>query len=612
MPKDNEFTRTINFNFPPAIGVFMWWEATIYDALLGGKYKTVQIDANTWLYKYGMIESTSEFMGYNSIPDGFQARVTSQIRFLKLLTFTSKQYWAIKWLRNPNTVSAELTLIYDMPRFINWFCKKAIHKSLINLWNEFAKIGEWIYDDRDKILEHVYLSNPEHKDKVSVLLDEVKAIDRASKIPERDAQEAFFHRINYLVERRIANDINLEERKKKIRELLNDLRIWDMVSGISDEAYKEEIRENLAQIKTDKLVADVVSQSEADLVSGPKVHITLSTDEQRSQASIFISDGEAESVSGETEIPELAASKDWVREEFSANPRGGGTDLSTAAGPNYAFASDAEKHGTIFYKALPENVRQSFEAIPNRRGSRLEIDVSHADPVIPWELMYDGRVFLCRDMAMVRVTNRSGPSRQPGGVSKLLVVGADPKNDIPNVWTEIKLLEDVVALSGSAFSCEVLLGSDATRANVVNRIRSGEFDALHFAGHSDYDKDRPGQSHLLLSGDDRLTVTDLMTLLRDKPMEMVFLNSCSSAALGEDSGDLAGVAKAFSERGVPYVIGMVRKVEDQGAMELAAGFYYNLVNGVDPVESMRRARINVVSQIHGAEPTWAAPVIFAN
>jgi len=396
-----------------------------------------------------------------------------------------------------------------------------------------------------------------------------------------------------------------------VRTLLSELRIHEMTAGISDEVYKKEIRVKLRQIQPETLVADVVSWSEADLVSGPKIRIDLFTSELHSRASISIPDDTDEKVSGESTLPDFAASKDWIREEFSANPRGRASDLSTASGSNYAFASDAEKHGKTFYEALPVNVRQSLEAIPNRTGRRLEIDVSHADPAIPWELMYDGQVFLCREMAMVRVTNQSDQSREPGVISILLVVGADPRNDIPNVWKEIKLLEDVVTLSGSEFSCEVLLGSDATRTNVLNRVRSGEFDALHFAGHSNYDEDHPGQSHLLLSGDP-LMVTDLTTLLRDKPMEMVFLNSCSSAAFREDSGDLAGVAKAFSERGVPYVIGMVRSVDDQGAMELAAGFYYNLVNGVDPVESMRRARINVVLQIHGAEPTWAAPVIFAN
>jgi len=274
------------------------------------------------------------------------------------------------------------------------------------------------------------------------------------------------------------------------------------------------------------------------------------------------------------------------------------------------FEVEARSRGELLYRTLiPPDLRALLRTV---QGPLL---VSTALVGLPWELLHDGeeffglryalgkRLLLDRPMlSPVRATTNARP--------RALVIGADPRGDLPFVQGEVEAI--CRALEPHA-DVDCVSGTLATFDAVVEHLAS-EVDVVHFCGHVVDDPDA-GPS-LLLAGGRPLPAPVIEANLRGRPL--VFLNGCASARGGEPvageggwEATVSSVAHGFLFGGALAAVGTLADVSDRHAAALAAAFYREALARVPVGEALRRARAAVRSAPAGAgSPTWLSFALY--
>jgi CHAT domain-containing protein len=141
-------------------------------------------------------------------------------------------------------------------------------------------------------------------------------------------------------------------------------------------------------------------------------------------------------------------------------------------------------------------------------------------------------------------------------------------------------------------SRRILLGQAADRAAVLAALPGATH--LHFACHGVFVLVEPLESALLLAGQDRLTVRDLLDRGLDlSAARLVVLSACQTAMSDQEVPDeLLGFPAAFLQAGVPAVLGTLWRVGDVATSLLLRDFYRRHVGGgEDPVQALRNAQL---------------------
>jgi CHAT domain-containing protein len=173
----------------------------------------------------------------------------------------------------------------------------------------------------------------------------------------------------------------------------------------------------------------------------------------------------------------------------------------------------------------------------------------------------------------------------------LLVV--NPTGDLPGAVEEGERVAAMLAqLDGAGITA--IRGGDATRARLLAEFRSGDYDAIHFAGHAWFDPAAPASSGILCSGGRVLSGADLAAM--DSVPALVFFNACESGRLRATVNPLrqldrsVGFAEAFLRGGVANFIGTWWPVSDTAASAFAAALYRDLARGKSIGAAMNAAR----------------------
>ena len=289
---------------------------------------------------------------------------------------------------------------------------------------------------------------------------------------------------------------------------------------------------------------------------------------------------------------------------------------------NVEFRQAALEFGYGFFKRMCSGELTEIMAALCSQGhaAAIRLTVAGAGEDLPWEAMHDGHDFLCLKLRFSRcVTSIQGAVNRPKEwtTSGILIVGADPRGDLPGAEDEAEDIGNLLTTAGMP-RVEVLKGHNANRRSVVGALESGGFNILHFSGHSLFDSQYPYQSCLELAGDSRIYLHELGRLGRKAqegaPLDMAFLNSCQSALVGQDkvTGRQLSLCRALREAGVDYVVGMLWNVEDKAAVQVGSVFYSSLLANPDmgPEEAMRRTRQRVATDRAWADGSWLAPVLY--
>jgi CHAT domain-containing protein/tetratricopeptide (TPR) repeat protein len=183
-----------------------------------------------------------------------------------------------------------------------------------------------------------------------------------------------------------------------------------------------------------------------------------------------------------------------------------------------------------------------------------------------------------------------------------LVIG-DPDGTLPQARAEAEAIADVLADD----LVDLLLGDDATYEDVLTYVPDARF--VHLATHGKLDHLSPRDSYLLLAGNRRMSIPQIMTLPLGSA-ELIFLSACETA-LGRDGLEFRTIAHAFAHAGAAAIIATLWQVEDEATRKLAEAFYAAKVDGASNAAALAMAQRTLIAAggPHASPGYWAAALL---
>ena len=273
----------------------------------------------------------------------------------------------------------------------------------------------------------------------------------------------------------------------------------------------------------------------------------------------------------------------------------------------------------LFEELFPEKLQSLYWSHIQRlrrQGVITSLLITTDEPWIPWELVkpyalddIDGSEhedgYLGEEFEFCRWLAGSGPNDMITVERASLVV---PDSDLDFAGSEGEYVQSLVS---RGVQIGIALKS---KSDVLQQIRDGGIQLLHFASHADYSADDPDASPIILSDDDLLPadlgLRDVRKLRAARPL--VFLNACNSAKMGFKPTGMGGWARKWVEDvQVTAFIGTHWEVNDFLAGEFAKHFYAGLLQEMTLGAAFRAARLHV-HQLAPANPTWLAYTLYGD
>jgi len=271
---------------------------------------------------------------------------------------------------------------------------------------------------------------------------------------------------------------------------------------------------------------------------------------------------------------------------------------------------------TFCDELIPVNVK---EKLRGTEAEYLSLNLDDQLVHIPWELLNDGRQFLCQRFNMGRLVRTRQPvvgvgSRLLARPLKMLIL-ADPAGDLKGAYAEGTQIRDY--MDQQKHIVNVSLRSDNITADFIkDKIRN--FDLVHFAGHADYDSENPELSGWRLT-DGSLKSRDVMKMAGAAPMPaLVFSNACQSARTEEWTikehfhDQIFGLANAFLLSGVRHYVGTFWEILDEPSSKFAMEFYKLLLSGMTAGEAIRKARFALMGRYGEETIVWASYLLYGD
>jgi len=231
---------------------------------------------------------------------------------------------------------------------------------------------------------------------------------------------------------------------------------------------------------------------------------------------------------------------------------------------------------------------------------------------IPWELLHDGREFLCLRFAMGRVITAArqlaaSKPRESKGPLKVALV-ADPQGTLPEAQ---RAGTQLGAQLGDRPEYQVVV-NDRTVSRAEFLAQFTTCDVVHVAGQAEY----AGAGGGFALADGHISATDLARLPGDAtvPQLLFFAASEPLVAGGNRHGEAAvfGLATAILMAGVRHFVGSRRAVGGVAGAQFAQEFYGQLAGGQSIGVALRDARREVVRRHGKSELTWASYVLYGD
>lgn len=238
---------------------------------------------------------------------------------------------------------------------------------------------------------------------------------------------------------------------------------------------------------------------------------------------------------------------------------------------------------------------------------------------IPWELLFDGRNFLCRRFAMGRIVSTrqaltSSSSRSLKAPFRVLIL-ADPRGNLEASYREGQEIRSFLDEQRKTFHVD-FKSHPADTPFVKKNLR--DYDIVHYAGHADYQPENPSESGWLLD-DGKLKASEVLAMGGLQPMPfLVFSNACQTGQTGEwqiwegYEQQIFGLANAYLVSGVQHYIGTFWEILDEPSCHFAKRFYSFLAQGEKVGEAVRRAREDLIKAYGEETIVWASYMLYGD
>ena len=175
---------------------------------------------------------------------------------------------------------------------------------------------------------------------------------------------------------------------------------------------------------------------------------------------------------------------------------------------------------------------------------------------------------------------------------------------LPHVATEIASIQQ--RLGGT-----VLANEGFNAAAVRGALSEVPYSVVHIASHGQFSAN-PEES-FLLTYDGRLNMDALqqsmaMTNLRTRPVELLALSACQTAA-GDDRAAL-GLAGVAVKAGARSALATLWFVNDEASAQLVAAVYEALAGGkVSKAQALRQAQLRLLRERRYGHPAYWSPYL---
>lgn len=252
----------------------------------------------------------------------------------------------------------------------------------------------------------------------------------------------------------------------------------------------------------------------------------------------------------------------------------------------------------IYNQILPKSIQDALTRINN--PAYLALNVERELSWIPWELIYDGRKFLSTTLSLGRIKPKmthSAAQRKGNKIRFLLVY--NPTGDLFATESEANYLTSrLMGLRNVSLYRE---GQEIRSNSFMNMVGREGFDAIHYAGHAEFDPDELSDSAFIFK--DAKCYADKLLSSMSTPPKIFFVDGCTSA-MGPFPYELLN-------RGSCY-IGTLWPVSDKPAGDFASNFYRLVLRGETLGNAIKQARVNSFQRLKYSDLTWAAYVLYGD
>lgn len=180
---------------------------------------------------------------------------------------------------------------------------------------------------------------------------------------------------------------------------------------------------------------------------------------------------------------------------------------------------------------------------------------------------------------------------------------------LPAVVAEMKQLDE-------RMKTRTFMNRDFLKADVEKEFKSKDYSVVHIASHGEFSGDV--RKTFVLTYDSRMNLDEMEKMirpaqLRDKPVEMLSLSACQTAA-GDDRAAL-GLAGVAVKAGARSAFATLWCVNDEASAKLIADFYGELFgrNYSSKAKALRKAQLNLLGDPRYSHPClWAPYLIIGN
>jgi pimeloyl-ACP methyl ester carboxylesterase len=278
------------------------------------------------------------------------------------------------------------------------------------------------------------------------------------------------------------------------------------------------------------------------------------------------------------------------------------------------FFKDDMKQAVM--KSLERN--RHLVIVHNELGSRIPWETIQFDNLVPALAGGMSRRLIASPSSIAKYLEQ----RRFGKTLSVLLV-YNPTGDLPGAEEEGEALFEVLQKIGSAVECKRLVEKEATHAALLSEFQSGKYDLIHYAGHAQFEWNRPEETGILCADGKILSGLDLQQL-QHLPA-VVIVNACESARVRRRGSRRTNrsepplmremlmknvaFAEAFLRGGVANYLGTYWPVGDTAAKLFADAFYRAILD----YETMGQAVLKGRQQIHGKkENDWANYIHFGD
>lgn len=276
-----------------------------------------------------------------------------------------------------------------------------------------------------------------------------------------------------------------------------------------------------------------------------------------------------------------------------------------------------QKTGQLFWDHLLS--RSIKEKLKNSPSLSLTLSLDEELISIPWELIFDGTNFLCLKFSLGRLVRSKGDStllqyRNLTESLRMLIL-ANPNADLKSAYVEGLNIKNQFSHKNKRVNVD--FKSTNIDKNYVKK-NICDYDIVHFAGHSEFDKKEDKDSGWVLS-DGIFKVEDILKMGQSLSLPaLVFSNACHSAQMNplifESQYQKAnyGMASAFLFAGVRHYIGSIRKIEDNASLVFARQFYAKLISGISVGESLRLSKLKLIKEYGLENLHWVNYLLYGD